>query len=193
MSKRDEFIKHLSRQAHITENHIEAFKNRFSEVEFEKLNNISYDLKLFNSAEEYRRSAEYLISGTPDGTSQINFNNARAYVLCLSFSLELYVKCLLEIKRKRTHGHRITELFRLLDGKTKEGLCRLYSLRTRTPSLTVEEFKEIMKEVDNIFVEWRYVHEKEFAEFINIQLLWNMINCFGEYIVLEKNKNKAKP
>ena len=49
-----------------------------------------------------------------------------------------------------------------------------------------------MKEVDNIFVEWRYVHEKEFAEYINIQLLWNMINCFGEYIVTEKNKTKAK-
>lgn len=130
-----------------------------------------------------------MIRGASSGTSQINFQNARAYVLCLSFSLELYVKCLLEIRKKKGHGHRITELFRLLDGKTKEGLCRLYALRTRTPALTVEEFKQIMKEVDNIFVEWRYVHEKEFAEFINIQLLWNMINCFGEYIVREKNNN----
>lgn len=193
MSKRDEFLKHLSRQAHITENHLDAFKNRFSEEEFEKLNDISYDLKLFNSAEEYRRSAEYLMRGTSSEASQINLQHARAYVLCLSFSLELYVKCLLEIRKKRVYGHRITDLFRLLDDKTKEGLCRLYALRTRTPSLTVEEFKQIMKAVDNIFVEWRYVHEKEFAEFINIQLLWNMINCFGEYIVREKNKNSSKP
>lgn len=105
MSKRDEFLKHLSRQSHITENHIGAFKSRFSEEEFEKLNDISYDLKLFNAAEEYRRSAEYLIRGASSETSQINFQNARAYVLCLSFSLELYVKCLLEIRKKKGHGH----------------------------------------------------------------------------------------
>jgi len=58
---------------------------------------VEYELKLFNSAEDYRKSAEYLLKKPDNYHQSIFLEHARASVLCLSFALELYLKCLLHI------------------------------------------------------------------------------------------------
>ena len=190
MSKRDEYIQHLSQQDHITENHLQQFREKISGEDFEKSLDTPYDLKLFNCAEEYRKSAQYLIKKPENYHQAIYMEHVRAYVLCLSFSLELYVKCLLIIKNKNSHGHEITKLFKKLNGKTRAELSHLYGIRTTNKSLNEEEFILVLSKVNNIFVEWRYVYENDYSGFIDIQTIWHTINCFREHILRIKNNDK---
>ena len=190
MTKREDWLEQLSSLEDITENHLQQFRQKVSEEEFEKSLDIPNDLKLFNSAEEYRKSAEYLIKKPSNHRQELYIEHVRAYLLCLSFSLELYVKCLLEIKNKNSHGHVITDLFKKFDVKTRQEVSSLYGMRTKSQNLSEDEFRKVLQKVNNLFVEWRYIHEKKTSEYINIEVLWWVINCFREYILRIKNKTQ---
>lgn len=90
------------------------------------------------------------------------------FVVNAAFSAEMYLKCLLEISGKNVHSHTLTTLFKALPNKLKDKINK--KKKQLEAEYDVEGdvlFKEHLKNINNAFVNWRYVHETN-NEYVHI-------------------------
>ncbi len=117
-----------------------------------------------------------------EGKNPVHFDGAIKYSACNipaivngAFTLELYFKSMLPPK---TRGHELKELY---DNLSSEIKCEIKDAVTShlTKLAWGKQFEEYLEDLNNVFVDWRYISEKNYA----IGYLGNRIN---EYLqVLE--------
>ncbi len=117
-----------------------------------------------------------------EGKNPVHFDGAIKYSDCNipaivngSFALELYFKIMLPPK---TRGHELKELYGNLSSEIK---CEIKNAVTShlTKLAWGKQFEEYLEDLNNVFVDWRYISQKDYA----IGFLGNRIN---EYLqVLE--------
>jgi len=74
-----------------------------------------------------------------------------------AFSIELALKSLLYAEQSRqVREHRLQSLFNLLTEQSQDNISSVANKDLTRPRL----FKDVLPEISNVFVEWRYVHEK---------------------------------
>lgn len=123
----------------------------------------------YNAARQFTVAAKF-ISSQPEKDGKITFP-IQPYITCVSFSIELYLKCILQIEgAKDVRGHKLAALFKQLSKAARDNV--LFYLRGAYADLSLPEhfLNNELVNIDNSFVEWRYVHEKDFAH-INLQFL----------------------
>ena len=117
-----------------------------------------------------------------EGKNPVHFDGAIKYSACIvpaivngAFALELYFKSMLPPK---TRGHELKELY---DNLSSEIKCEIKDAATShlTKLAWGKQFEEYLEDLNNVFVDWRYISQKDYA----IGYLGNRIN---EYLqVLE--------
>lgn len=84
-------------------------------------------------------------------------------VVCAAFSIELGLKALILQAGKPASGHKLAELFGKLDFPLQKTLVD-------GVGLDKAQFNVLLQAASNIFVEWRYLYEKDSAN-ANIEFL----------------------
>ncbi|WP_291272923.1 hypothetical protein [Geothrix sp.] len=116
------------------------------------------DLLIYHSAKQFSVGAGAIEKFTriPDSTMFA----VQPFIVCAAFSVELYLKCLLEISGKsNVKGHDLLKLFSQLPTKDKEGILFFIRGAYVNLSLPLTFLEERLAELGEAFVEWRYVHE----------------------------------
>lgn len=112
-----------------------------------------------------------------EGKNPVHFDGAIKYSACNvpaivngAFALELYFKSMLPPK---TRGHELKELY---DNLSSEIKCEIKDAVTShlTKLAWGKQFEEYLEDLNNVFVDWRYISEKNYA----IGFLGNRINVY---------------
>ena len=121
-----------------------------------------------------------------------NANVGPGLVLCKSISLELFFKTLMIINRddivdlsqftkeekKSYFEHEIPEIYDCILAPYKDKLITIYSARAGVPKMPHHEFRiKLVEKARDIFVKWRYIHEKsdKSIEHLDLSLVDNLI------------------
>lgn len=83
----------------------------------------------------------------------------QAQATCLSFALELALKCQLVLDGTPSpRGHSYGQLFEGLSAKAQQDIVA--QLRTTEGPASVDDVLTILRELEGSFEKWRYVHEQ---------------------------------
>jgi hypothetical protein len=77
-------------------------------------------------------------------------------IVCAAFSIELGFKALVLQSGGSVSGHNLEKLFSALETPTQQQIVSAVGVAK-------EEFNSSLAEASNAFVEWRYIHEQEYA------------------------------
>lgn len=109
-----------------------------------------------------RHFMDQAASGKNSGARQ----TLRADVVCLAFSLELFLKDLhFALNRGKVGGHRIIELFNELPEEIQLEIVEHHTCKNGSlffgslAKSPLDKFKTKLDEINNSFVKWRYSHE----------------------------------
>ncbi len=147
------------------------------------------NLRTFQLAQKYYESAKVLEGHIP---KVANANVAPGLILCMSLALELFFKTLVILdrddlihlnqmtkqEREKYFIHEIPALYDAIPDHYKDKLTVIYSARMGVARLPHERFRsELVEKADDIFVEWRYVHEEHGGapKHLNLGVLENLI------------------
>lgn len=123
---------------------------------------------IYNQAQSFANAAAHIynkdlmsLPRNPQGISPFVVNTA--------FSAEIYLKCLQNINGDTTESHVLTALFKSLPNKLKDKINK--NCKKLESQYEIEQgvlFKEHLKNLNNAFVNWRYIYEKN-TEYVHIQ------------------------
>jgi len=113
---------------------------------------------IFSSAESFYLGAKIILKSAEkqmmDPQSTTFQLPILPYITNMSFSLELYLKCLLEIENvNKPRTHDIAVLYSNLSNNIKS--------RVSNNVPRYRELEDSLEEISNAFEEWRYSYEKE--------------------------------
>ena len=115
-----------------------------------------------DAAEAYFLAAERCEEQRPISHEQVEFLLVPA-VTNRAFATELYIKAISQKDRKELRGHDLKKLYDMLDDNRKNEIIQEIGMNDKI-------FKEALEENANLFVDWRYLFEKE-----NIQVTWQFL------------------
>jgi hypothetical protein len=123
---------------------------------------------IYNQAQSFANTSAYLyekdLKSLPKKPQSIC-----PFIVNAAFSAEMYLKCLQEIHGKVTESHVLTALFKSLPNKVKDKInkaCKKCESKHQIEQGVL--FKEHLKNINNAFVNWRYIYEKS-NEHLSIQ------------------------
>jgi hypothetical protein len=134
---------------------------------------------IFDSAESFYLGAKIILKSAEkqmmDPQSTTFQLPILPYITNMSFSLELYLKCLLEIENiNKPRTHEIAILYNKLSNNIKS------KVSDNVPQY--RKFEDSLKEISNAFEEWRYSYEKEKLN-IEIGKINKAITIFRDLII----------
>jgi hypothetical protein len=147
------------------------------------------NLRTFQLAQKYYESAKVLEGHIPKAS---NANVAPGLILCMSLALVLFFKTLVildrddlirldQMSKKERDSyfiHEIPALYDVIPEHYKDKLAVIYSARMGVARLPHDRFRsELVEKANDIFVEWRYVHEEHggVPKHLNLGVLENLI------------------
>jgi len=94
------------------------------------------------------------------------------FVVNAAFAIELYLKTLHQADGQQMRGHSLLELFDALTAARRAEIVA--AAQENAPRLAVSvkdesEFRATMDKLNNVFVEWRYIFEKDYSGEVTIQ------------------------
>lgn len=103
-----------------------------------------------------------------------------------AFACELFMKSMLP---KDTLGHKLNDLFELLDNNLKEDIRDLTVERMKkiNSEYCYTNFQEELVHNSNVFAEWRYFHEGN-ADFIGLQFILSFMKSIFDIANKEQQK-----
>lgn len=141
--------------------------------------------QLFHGAQSYEEASLRLnkMASTSPTTLALLF---RPVITCGTFSLELYFKCLITLEgNKYSHIHRFSKLYNQLTSESRNSICEMlykknqgtaklieaihphestdgaFLQESKRPititTLTEDAFVSYLKDIDNAFIQWRYM------------------------------------
>ena len=116
-----------------------------------------------------------------EGKNPIQIDNVIKYSACNvpaivngAFALELYFKSML---LSETRGHELKALFDVLSEDIKSDIKESTILQLELLAWK-KSFEEYLEDIDKIFEEWRYIHEKSYTQ----RYLGNRINEYTQVL-----------
>jgi hypothetical protein len=111
----------------------------------------------------------------------------------MAFACELYIKYLFDINRipqpKGNDGHNFQKMIdNLPEPITKEIIVKINSSYKEINS---ENFKERIEPIKKCFSNWRYIHEANFEENMDLELLVNLMLVLQ--IICQNESEKRRP
>ena len=138
-------------------------------MDVSNLEPVPKELQIYNAARAYAAGAGVIEKHTRiENTMMFAIQPC---VTCATFAVELYLKCLLEIQgNQNVKGHNLLKLFQQLSGENKQGILTHFQKRAKNEHLPMGFLEAKFQEMENAFVEWRYLHETKQA-FLNLEAL----------------------
>lgn len=123
---------------------------------------------MFRQAQSFCTTASYLYK--KDLQAQpINQHSIVPFVVNAAFAIEVYLKALSLVHSHKLHGHKLLELFDKLPPKaTAEIEAQSADAAAGHKVESGRSFRDCLHAVNNAFVDWRYLYEKESADEIRI-------------------------
>jgi HEPN domain-containing protein len=109
------------------------------------------------------------------------------FVVNAAFSAEMYLKCLQKMSGEPSQTHTLTALHKQLPNKVKDKINKY--TKQLEPQYEVERgmlFKEYLKNINNAFVNWRYIFEKK-TEYVHIPTTIFVLHVLHQVAVEELN------
>jgi len=139
---------------------------------------------IFNQAQSFANAAANIYEKDLSSLPR-NSHSICPFIVNAAFSAEMYLKCLQEINGEVIESHVLTSLFKALPNKTKDRINK--NCKKFESQYVVEQgvlFKDHLKNINNAFVNWRYIYEKR-AESVNIQQTIFILQVLHETAVIE--------
>jgi len=135
---------------------------------------------MFRQAVSFATTSAYLYSRDLSKAPRNQFSIA-PFVVNAAFGIELYLKTLAHIHGINLTGHELLKLFDSLPPKAKDSLDAVipYCAAQRGMALPVI-FRDYISELNNIFVEWRYIYEKDRSNEVHIQRMIFVMHCLHQ-------------
>ncbi len=135
---------------------------------------------IFDAANDFRIASEILESRFGQKVFPL-----RSTIVTTAFSAELYLKCLLNIeKNNNSNGHSLKDLYQKLGNNLRMKIEANY----KNASSTKKQTKDVLDECKDIFVDWRYIYEKQNSAFsIDFRALRHIV------VALDKTVRELKP
>ncbi len=121
------------------------------------------------NASLFKKSAERSLEKRPFPNGKFEILAVPA-VVNLAFSIELYLKFLLAKNGKQCRGHKLLDLFDLLDSTIQQEIIDL-------TDYDKDEFKSLLSKHTEAFVEWRYMYEKDVSISADLKFMRKLIDC----------------
>lgn len=117
-------------------------------------NSERYLADTIKNAQSFRHIYKLQVDHDPDAGL-----GSPAGIVCVAFSLELYLKALkCSLCGQHLQEHRIVKLFEDLPKTTQAEILKDMSTQWEPP-VSESEFRKKLSDLDNSFVEWRYLQE----------------------------------
>lgn len=145
---------------------------------------ISVAEQIFGQATSFANAANHIYEKDLKSLPR-NPQGIAPFVVNAAFSAELYLKCLKITEGEPSQTHTLTTLHKSLPNKIKDKINKHKA--TLEPHYKVERgvlFKEHLKNINNAFVNWRYIFEKE-AEHININTVIFVLHVLHQTAIEE--------
>ncbi|WP_316675007.1 hypothetical protein [uncultured Tolumonas sp.] len=145
---------------------------------------ISKSKSIFNQAKSFAHTSAYIYEKDLKSLPR-NPQSITPFVVNAAFSAEMYLKCLQEIHGQITESHVLTVLFKSLPNKVKDKINK--ATKQFEKQFEVEQgilFKDHLKNINNAFVNWRYIYERNY-EHINVQQSIFILQVLHEVSVIE--------
>ena len=120
----------------------------------------NWQYECYKQAAEFEEAEQCLLEKVAEIRKTDKREAASKFVSAIAvnsaFSLELYLKCLLHIDRRKMYSiHQLVCLFKQLSPKRKDQIEKLYAAEHSTG----ESLTKILEESDTAFEDWRYKFE----------------------------------
>ena len=112
--------------------------------------------QIYNVANSFFIASDRCFEKRPTGDKTFEMPLVPA-VVCAVFSIELGLKSILALEKKKVMGHELKKLFIKLSPNSRKELSVLLSI-------TEDELRKRLISISKVFVEWRYIYEKESAQ-----------------------------
>jgi len=144
---------------------------------------------IYNQAQSFANTSAYLYEKDLKSLPR-NPQSITPFVVNAAFSAEMYLKCLQEIHGQITESHVLTVLFKSLPNKVKDKINK--ASKKFESQYQIEQgvlFKDHLKNINNAFVNWRYIYEKS-NEYVNIQQTIFVLQVLHEVSAIERSLKK---
>jgi hypothetical protein len=137
---------------------------------------LNRDQSIFRQAAAFAETASYLFNTGLVGVPPRNPINVIPFVVNAAFAVELYLKTLGHLYGLKMRGHDLLELFDGLPAEAKELLRQEIARAPATEGIKdLTGFRTEIERVRGVFVEWRYLHERDRAPEIRFRELIHVI------------------
>jgi hypothetical protein len=140
---------------------------------------------IYNQAQSFANTSAYLYEKDLKSLPR-NPQSITPFVVNAAFSAEMYLKCLQEIHGQVTESHVLTALFKTLPNKVKDKINKASKKFESQYQITQGVlFKDHLKNINNAFVNWRYIYEKN-NEHVSIQQTIFVLQVLHEVSAIER-------
>jgi len=146
---------------------------------------ISKSESIYNQAQSFANTSAYLYEKDLKSLPR-NPQSITPFVVNAAFSAEMYLKCLQEIHGQPTETHVLTALFKTLPNKVKDKInktCKKFESQYKIEQGIL--FKEHLKNINNAFINWRYIYERS-NEYVNITQTIFVLQVLHEVSAIER-------
>jgi hypothetical protein len=131
----------------------------------------------FRQAAAFATNASYLFNTGLTGAPPRNPINVIPFVVNAAFAVELYLKTLGCVCGLNMRGHDLLELFDELTAEAKDLLQREITRSPATEGIKdLSGFRTEIERARHLFVEWRYLHERNRASEVRFVELIHVLN-----------------
>ena len=125
-------------------------------------------------------------SNGTDGKAVLDAALFVSVVVNCSFACELFLKSMLP---KDTRGHKLDELFALLDSDIQDNLRSntIDEMKNITPAYCDTDFQNDLEQNNNKFAEWRYFHEGN-SQSANLEFISRFMKAVFSVVDEERKK-----
>jgi hypothetical protein len=140
---------------------------------------------IYNQAQSFANTSAYLYEKDLKSLPR-NPQSITPFVVNAAFSAEMYLKCLQEIHGQVTESHVLTALFKSLPNKVKDKINKTSKKFENQYQIAQGIlFKEHLKNINNAFVNWRYIYEKN-NEHVSIPQIIFVLQVLHEVSAIER-------
>ncbi len=121
-----------------------------------------------------------------DGKAALDAALFVSVVVNCSFACELFLKAMLP---KDTKGHKLDELFALLDNDIQDNIRNntIDKMKVVTPTYCHTDFQKDLEHNNNKFAEWRYFHEGN-SQSVNLEFISQFMKAVFDVVNEERKK-----